>query len=83
MVLKSVVKVKKNFFVFVSFGEVVDWNYVENFVLVLMVFIIIVKFLCMIWFNLYVSIMMLLFCLLRGLFMLYFVIFVIIIFLYV
>ena len=82
MVLKSVVKVKKNPFASVSFGEAVDWNHAENSVLALTVFTTTVKLLRMIRFNPHVSIMMSSLRLSRGLLMSYSVIFAIIIFSY-
>lgn len=79
MILKSVVKVKKNPFVSVSFGEAVDWSHAENSVLALTVFTTTVKLLRMIRFNPHVSIMMSSLRLSRGLLVSYSVILAIII----
>ncbi len=79
MVLNSVIKVKENPFVPVSFGKAISWTHAENAVLSIAVFIATVKLLRMIRFNPHVSIMMTSFRVSKELLLSYSVIFAIVI----
>ena len=82
LVLKSVLKVKDNPYVPVSFRDAVYWNDAENSVLAVAIFIITVKLLRMIRFNPHISILMSSFRESRSLILSYSVIFTIIFFAY-
>ncbi|XP_068672930.1 polycystin-1-like protein 2 [Montipora foliosa] len=78
LVLNSALKVRENPFVPVSFRDAVVWNYAENLVLAIAVFIVTIKMLRMIRFNPHISILMSSFRESRGLLVSYSVIFIII-----
>lgn len=78
LVLNSALKVRENPFVPVSFRDAVVWNYAENLVLAIAVFIVTIKLLRMIRFNPHISILMSSFRESRGLLLSYSVIFIII-----
>ncbi|XP_068717180.1 polycystin-1-like protein 2 [Montipora capricornis] len=78
LVLNSALKVRENPFVPVSFRDAVVWNYAENLVLAIAVFIVTIKMLRMIRFNPHISILMSSFRESRGLLLSYSVIFIII-----
>ncbi|XP_068717189.1 polycystin-1-like protein 2 [Montipora capricornis] len=78
LVLNSALKVRENPFVPVSFRDAVVWNYAENLVLAIAVFIVTIKMLRMIRFNQHISILMSSFRESRGLLLSYSIIFIII-----